>query len=359
MNTTYETRSDAEIVRDMAGGCTLSQVLYTAVELRIADHLEDGPLVCSRLSQLTGAQQQSLLRFLRMMTVVGLLEQKPGGAFSLTGRGELLRASHPASLRNRIRYIGEVSYRAALGMCHAVRSGEPGFDHIFGMPFFEYFSHNPGAGSLFNDLMSKAIEDRSAGVVASYDFSGVKTVVDVGGGNGTLMTAILKAHPEVVGHLFDTASVLDEAHRYLEENGLSARCRTTPGDFFHDSVPAGGDLYILSNILHDWDDAQVCRILGNCSMAMGQSGRLLVIEQIMPDSPLDAPVTVSSDLSMLLLLRGRERTEAEYRGLLDTVGLQQRSVFPFEPSRSYNNRRSNWAIIECIRSMGGNGRVNA
>ena len=94
-------------------------------------------------------------------------------------------------------------------------------------------------------------------------------------------------------------------------------------------------------------------------MAMGQSGRLLVIEQIMPDSPLDAPVTVSSDLSMLLLLRGRERTEAEYRGLLDTVGLQQRSVFPFEPSRSYNNRRSNWAIIECIRSMGGNGRVNA
>lgn len=355
MNNVRKTGTDAEIVREMAGGCTLTQVLFTAVQLQIADFLEDGPLTSAQLASLTGARQQSLHRFLRMMVVVGLLEQLSDGTFSLTGRGQLLRAGHPESLRNRIRYIGEVNYRAALGMCHAVRCGEPGFDHVFGMPFFEYFSQNSGVGSLFNELMSKGVEDRSAELVSSYDFSGSKTIVDVGGGNGTLMTAILKAHPGAIGHIFDTSSVLDEACRYLKDNHLADRCRTTSGDFFMDAVPKGGDLYILSNILHDWDDEQACRILSNCSVAMKPGSRLLIIEQIMPEYPLDAPVTVSSDLSMLLLLRGRERTEFEYREMLAKAGLQILSVLPFDPNRIYSGRKANWAIIECDHPRGTEG----
>lgn len=339
-------KTPAEIVREMAGGFTLTQVVYTAVKLGIADHLKNGPMASHELARAVDADHQSLHRFLRMMAVVNLLVQQGDGGFALSELGELLRTDHPDSLCNRILYIGEVNYPAAQGMSHAVQTGEPGFDHVFGMPFFEYFSRNPHIGALFNELMSRGVEDRVAGIVAAYDFSTSRTIVDVGGGKGTLISAILKANPQAAGILFDAPTVLAEAENYLAANGAAGRCRTVAGDFFQDTVPPDADIYILSNILHDWEDARVERILNNCSGAMPPDGKLLVIEQLMPEHVLDAPVTVASDLSMMLLLRGRERTEAEYREILSLAGLQVTAVIPFEATRVYSGRKSNWAIIE-------------
>lgn len=339
-------KTPAEIVREMAGGFTLTQVVYTAVKLGIADYLKNGSMASHELARAVGADHQSLHRFLRMMVVLNLLLQKEDGGFILSALGELLRTDHPDSLCNRILYIGEVNYPAAQGMSHAVQNGEPGFDHIFGMPFFEYFSRNPPIGALFNELMSQGVEDRVAGIVTAYDFSKARTIVDVGGGKGTLITAILKANPQAAGILFDAPTVLAEAENYLAANGVAGRCRTVSGDFFHDTVPEGADIYILSNILHDWEDARVGQILNNCSGVMPPDGKLLVIEQLMPERFMDAPVTVASDLSMMLLLRGRERTEAEYEEILSQSELQVTAVIPFAATRIYNGRKTNWAIIE-------------
>lgn len=339
-------KTAAEIVREMAGGFTLTQVLYTAVKLGIADHLKNGPLPSHELARAVYADRQSLHRFLRMMVVVNLLVQHGDGGFALSALGELLRTDHPDSLCNRILYIGEVNYPAAQGMSHAVQTGEPGFDHIFSMPFFEYFSRNPHIGALFNELMSQGVEDRVAGIVLAYDFSKARSIVDVGGGKGTLISAILKANSQATGILFDAPSVLAEAENYLAANGLAERCQTVSGDFFQDDLPPDADIYILSNILHDWEDASVAQILNNCSGVMLPDSRLLVIEQLMPKHVLDAPVTVASDLSMMLLLRGRERTEAEYREILSQAGLQVTSLIPFAATRIYNGRKTNWVIIE-------------
>ncbi|MDD2499200.1 MAG: methyltransferase [Geobacter sp.] len=339
-------KSAAEIMRDMAGGFTLTQIVYTAVKLGIADQLKNGALTTPLLATAIQADQLSLHRFMRMMVVVGLLIQEEDGRFGLSPLGELLRRDHPESICNRILYIGEVNYPAAQGMSHAVKTGEPGFDHVFGMPFFDYFAQHPGIGALFNELMSQAVVDRAAGITATYDFTNAKTIVDVGGGKGTLITAILKAYPDSCGIIFDMPSVLTEAGVYLTENGVADRCETAAGDFFATMVPAGGDIYILSNILHDWEDTRAEQILRNCSSVMSPENRLLVVEQLLPEQALDAPVTVAADLSMMLLLRGRERTEAEYRELLSKAGLEISSITMFEPSRIYSNRKTSWAIIE-------------
>ncbi|MGB8953605.1 MAG: methyltransferase [Candidatus Aminicenantales bacterium] len=344
MPSTQESLTDT--LRQMAGGFSLTQVLYTAVKLGVADHLANGPKQAHELAQAVNASPQALYRFLRMMVVLNLLVQENEGGFRLSPLGDLLRSDHPDSMRNRILYIGEVNYRAAQGMLHAVQKGEPAFDHIFGMSFFDYFAQHPHIGALFNDLLSRGIDDRVAGVVAAYDFSRASTIVDVGGGNGALLIAILRAHPHLRGIIFDMPKVVVEAQHYLAQNGVADRCQTIAGDFFHDTVPPGGALYLMSNIIHDWDDERAAQILRNCRAAMRDDSTLLLIEEIMPERVVDAPVTVSSDLSMLLLTRGRERTEAEYRALLAMAGLQLTAIIPFEPTRIYSGRKPNWAIIE-------------
>lgn len=342
------TKTPTETIREMAGGFMLTQMVYTAVKLGIADYLHSGLFTSvSELASAINADPKSLNRFLRMMVVLDLLVQEDDGWFRLSPQGELLRADHPESMSSRILYIGEVSYPSTEGLYYATKTGEPGFDHIFGIPFFEYFTHNASAGALFNELMSRSVEDRVAGVLESYDFSGARRIIDIGGGTGTLIAAIASANNNVAGTIFDSPAVMDEARDYLDKRGLSDRCQAIAGDFFHDSIPAGGDLYLLSNIIHDWDDDHAAKILLNCRSAMYDGSTLLIIEQIMPKRVMDAPVTIASDLSMMLLLRGRERTEEEFRELLSMAGLNMSAIIPFEQTRVYSGRKGNWALIEC------------
>lgn len=339
-------KTPTELVREMAGGFSLSQMLYTTVKLGVPDELASGPRHARDLAPALNANPQTLHRFLRMLVVIKLLSQDEDGRFMLSPLGHTLRTDHPDALFQRILYIGEINYRAAQGMLHTVQTGEVAFDHVFGVPFFDYLAEHPYLGGFFNGLMSQQVEDRAAGIVAAYDFSGVGTVVDVGGGKGTLVSAILGGDPGRRAVIFDRPEVLAEARLCLEQSGLDHRCRLVPGDFFRDPVPPEGDLYLLSNIIHDWDDEKSVRILSNCRSAMSSGSTLLLIEQIMPERAEQAPVTVASDFSMMLLLTGRERTRAEFEGLLAGAGLRLASVLPFEPSRSYSGRKSNWAVIE-------------
>jgi hypothetical protein len=289
---------------------------------------------------------QALYRFLRMMVVLKLLIQEDDGGFRLLPLGDLLRSDHPHSMRNRILHIGELNYPAAQGMLHAVQTGEPAFDHIFGVPFFEYLAQHPQILALFNDQMGRLVGDRIIGIVAAYDFSKASTIVDVGGGNGTLITAILRAHPQHQGIIFDVPKVMPEAQHYLAQNGVANRCQTISGDFFHDTMPPGGELYLLSNIIHDWDDDRAVQILRNCRAAMRDDSTLLLIEGILPERVADAPGTISSDFGMLLMTGGQERTQTEYRALLALADLKVTAVIPFEPTHIYSGRKPNWAIIE-------------
>jgi hypothetical protein len=344
ISSTQESLSDT--VRQMATGFARTQELYTMVKLDIADHLSDGPKQSHELAHIVDAHPQALHRFLRKLVVLNLLAQDDDGAFRISPMGELLCSNHPESLRTLILYIGEMSYHAQRELLYSVKTGRPAFDYVFGMSFFDFFAEHPEIGAWFNDLMSEGINDRAAGIVAAYDFSQADTIVDVGGGNGTLISAILNANARPRGIVFDRPNVVTEAQLFLDDEGLSDRCQTIAGDVFHDPIPPNGDIYLLSQIVHDWDDDHAKWILRNCRAVLRDSSRLLLIEGIMPEQATEAPATIGSDLSMLMLTGGRERTEAEYRQLLSAAGFQIVSVIPVESSRVYMGRKPSWAIID-------------
>jgi hypothetical protein len=334
-----------DVLLQMVTGFARTQELYAAVKLGIADVLAAGPKQSNEIARAVNAQPQALHRFLRKLVVHDLLDQEDDGSFRLTPLGQLLRSDHPDSLRNLILYIGEMHYSADQGLLHAIQTGQPAFDYVFGMPFFKYLTEKPHLGLLFHEITSRAVNDRAAGIVAAYDFSNTNILVDVGGGNGTLLAAILLDNPNMQGILFDLPGVAAKAQDHFSKE-LTARCQTIGGNFLQDSLPVGADTYLMSNIIHDWDDEHAIKILHNCCTAMHGESTLLLVEQIMPEKFTDAPATVGSDLSMLKLTGGRERTEEEYRTILAAAGLQLFKIIPFEPANTCPGRKANWAIIE-------------
>lgn len=232
-------------------------------------------------------------------------------------------------------------------MLYALQTGKPAFEHVFGTPFFEYLAQQPHLGRIFNHLMGMDVNNRVAGIVEAYDFARVTTIVDVGGGSGALLAAILRANPRAKGIIFDMAPVVADARESLSRTDLNRRIELVEGDLFADPLPPGADLYLLSRIIHDWDDQHAEQILRNCRAAARAESRLLLIEDVMPEHVSDAPATVGSDLTMLLYTGGAERTEPEYRALLAAAGFRLTAVIAFDPTRIYSGRKSNWAILEC------------
>ena len=281
------------------------------------------------------------------MVVLDLLIQDDNGSFGLSPTGELLRADHPESLRDRIIYIGAVNYPTAQAMIYSVQTGEPAFDQVFGVPFFGHFAQKPELGAIFNQMMRKNVGERIAGIISAFDFSGMKTIVDIGGGNGALLAAILDANPQAAGTLFDTPEVIADARASLARSGLAQRIEMVTGDLFRGPFPIGGDLYLMSNIIHDWDDTRSEQVLRNCRTAMRAEGLLLLIEEIMPARVGDSPATIANDFSMLLLTGGRERTVTEYQALLESAGFLLASVIPFALNNTSKTRKGNWALLEC------------
>lgn len=303
----------------------ISLALYIAAKLGLPDLVADGPKSAEELAAATGTHAPSLQRVLRALASVGVFARTDEGRFALTPLAATLRSDVPGSLRAFATVeLGEEHYPAWGDLLHSVRTGEIAFDHHFGMPVWEFFERHPENAATFNDAMTGLTDAVNGAVLESYDFSPFRKIVDVGGGHGRLLAAVLSATPRAKGILFDAPSVV--AGSPPIETGLAGRVEKVAGDFFQ-SVPAGADAYLLKWIIHDWDDERSVAILKNCRNAMAEGGRVILVEAVLPlgDEPHFGKFI---DLNMLVMTGGRERTEEEYRTLLEAAGLRLTRVVP-------------------------------
>jgi len=269
---------------------------------------------------------------LRALASVGVFTETAPGTFALTPLADLLRTAVPGSMRALAITYNEEQYRAWGELLHSVKTGGVAFEHIYGMPVFEYFAQHPEADRVFNDAMIGWSNQVAGAVADTYDFAPFRTVVDVGGGYGTLLAAILRNNPDARGILFDQPHVIAGADGLLTAAGVADRCATVGGDFFA-AVPEGGDAYVLAQILHDWDDDRCMTILRQCRRAISSHGKLLVVELVLP--PDEEPFFGKwLDLHMLVMNGGRERTAIEYGALFQATGFQLTRVVPTPPGPS-------------------------
>jgi O-methyltransferase/methyltransferase family protein len=317
----------------MMTGYQVTQALYVAAKLGIADLLSDGPLSCDDLAGKTGTHSPSLRRLLRALASVGVFSEVVPGRFALTPLAALLRSADPNSVRALAIMYAEEQYRAWGDMLYSVRTGQPAFEHQFGMGVFEYFAQNPQAGAVFNEAMTGLTIQVAASVAATYDFSKFATIVDIGGNRGTVLAAILQRHSGSRGILFDRPYVVATAGEVLAAAGVENRCTTIGGDFF-EAVPPGGDAYLLASILHDWDDDRCVEILRRCRQVMPDNGKLLVVELVLPPGGDEPFIGKWMDLHMLVMASGRERTEEEYGKVFLAAGFDLKSVHPLPNGQS-------------------------
>lgn len=319
------TLSPSEQLFQIINGFWTSRSVYVAAKLGLADFLKDGPRTAEELAAATDTHAPSLYRILRALASVGIFVEDEQGRFGATPLGDVLRSGVPGSLRaSAISELGEDHYDAWGDVLQSVRTGAIAFDHHFGMPVWEYYAQNPEVAKVFNESMSGLTRSIEETVVRSYDFSRGRTIVDVGGGHGTFLAAILKANPMAKGVLFDAPRVVAGGQAGLRTEELEVRIEAIGGDFF-ESVPAGGDLYTLKWIIHDWDDAQSITILKNCHRAMARGGRLILVEAVIP--PRNEPsLGKFMDLNMLVMTGGRERTADEFRALLAAAGFRLNKI---------------------------------
>lgn len=311
----------------MALGFMASQAIYAVAELELADHLAAGPRTADDLAAATDTDPPSLLRLLRAATALGILGQTGSGSFELTELGHHLRGDAPDSVRDFIRVTCGRDFWQPWGeLVGSLRSGRPAFDEIAGMPIFDYLTQHPDKAAVFNSAMSDITRQIAPVVAAGYDFSRYGTIVDVGGGDGTLLAEVLRTAPGTRGILYDLPAGVEGAAPVLEAAGVAERCRVESGDFFV-SVPAGADAYLMKSVIHDWDDDRAVTILQNCRKAMAPDGRVLIVERTVPEQVTPKLVELLMiDLNMLVCAGGKERTEAEYQALLDAAGLAMVAV---------------------------------
>jgi hypothetical protein len=322
-----QARTPGEDLLHLFFGYRVSQALYAAAELGIADLLTDGARSADDLAAATGAHAPSLVRVLRLLASEGVFAQTDDERFALTPMAEALRRDAPGPGRAMVLVsAGPTLWRSWGQLLHSVRTGEPAFDHTYGVDFFAYFRQHPDEWALFDQLMTRQTAPAARAVAAAYDFAPFGTIVDVGGGRGALALGLLETTPHLRGVVFDQPAVADAAREAIAAAGLADRCAAVGGDFF-ESVAAGGDAYLLKWILHDWDDERCVAILRACRRVMHAGGRLLVIELLVP--PGDAPsFAKSQDVNMLVNLGGRERTETEYRTLYAAAGFELTRTIP-------------------------------
>ena len=310
---------------DMLNAHMLVQALHVAATLKIADLLADGSRTIEDLAQASSSHPASLYRLLRMLAGAGVFAEDAPRRFRLTPLASTLRSDSPDSVRDWALFIAAPPVWAAWSnLLHSVQTGASAFEHTFGMRLFSYMTDHPDLGAAYNNWMAKQSELQNGAVLASYDFSAHRKVVDVGGGQGATLAAILQANPHVAGVLFDLPQVVSKVT--LPEF-IAQRSEIVGGDML-ESLPAGGDVYIFKRVLMDWSDDVAARALGNCRDAMVEHGKVLVVEPIVPEGN-ERNVSKVLDLTMLVMQGGgRMRTEDEHRALFDAAGLEVTRIIP-------------------------------
>lgn len=307
-------------MRQFIVGFWTSRAIYAAAKFGIADLLRDGPKTIDELAVASGTHAPSLYRLMRALASIGIFAEE-NGRFSSTPLAETLESGAPGSLRYfAMAELGQEHYSAWEEFPYSVKTGEMAFVRRFGKEVWPYYAEHPEHAEVFNNAMTKVTELVNASVAASYDFGRFRRIVDVGGGHGQFLAAMLAASPKAHGVLFDSPEVISGAKRIRDDEGLSARCELAAGDFFQ-SVPAGGDAYVLKWIIHDWSDQQCVTILENCRHAMAKDGVVLIVETIIPEGN-EPSFGKFIDLNMMVMTGGRERTEQEFKQLLSAAGFR-------------------------------------
>jgi hypothetical protein len=318
--------SASEQIARLLTGNWMTQALYVVAKLGIPDLVKDGPRSADELAQATSTHGPSLYRLLRALASIGVFVESAGQRFGLTPLAECLRSDVPGSQRALAIMNGEEFYQAWGDLLYSVQTGKPAFEEILEMPLFDFLARNAHKGHVFDEAMVSVHGRETAAMLDAYNFSGISVLADIGGGNGSLLQAVLTRHRSLRGILYDLAHVVERARHSVQAAGLAERCQVIGGNFFQ-SVPAGADAYLLRHIIHDWDDAKATTILKNVHQAMGKGGKLLLIEGVIPPGN-DPSFTKLLDLTMLVIPGGKERTEPEYQDLFARAGFQLTRIVP-------------------------------
>ena len=328
-----------EFLTRLAFGASITQALYVAAKLGIADLLAEGPQPVWKLALQTKTHERSLYRLLRSLSGVGVFEETDPNVFALTPYGAALRCDAPDCFRNAAIFMGEeFHWRVWTQLLYSVQTGKPGWGGVHGADAFDYLNANPDHAEIFNRAMTDLSVAAAPAIVEAYDFSGFGTLADIAGGHGYLLAQIVKSHPQMMGILFDRPPVIAGAGATVEKEGVAGRVARVAGDFF-ESVPNGADAYLMKHIIHDWDDDRSLTILTNIHAAMPAHGKVLLVETVVPagNEPHYSKVL---DLSMLVLPGGVERTAEEYRELFAAAGLRLTRIVPTQSPLS---------IIEAVK----------
>lgn len=299
-------------------GYQITQSLYVATKLKIADHLKLSPLTSQELAKKTHCHADALYRMMRCLSSFGIFCENSDGTFSLNEESQQLVSDNENSLTDYILLCGEELYKNAANLLHSIKTGETAFDDMYGMPAWTYLEKNPDRAKLFNNSMEKASYLVNHEILKQFDFLSSQSIVDVGGGKGHLLSAILQAHPHCTGIIYDLSHVYEAAKNMIETNGLISRCQVQSGDFFQ-FIPSQGDIYLLKAVLHNWDDENAIKILKNCHNAMKEGSQLIIIDRLIQDNQ-HKQLVCQIDIHMLLVLTGKERTLADYTNLLNAAG---------------------------------------
>lgn len=317
-------------------GKWVAKPIYAAAELGIADLMADGPMSVEKLADECGAHEPSLYRMMRALASIGIFHEGEDGRFSLTPMAELLRSD---AMRSAARMFNAPwNDEAWIHFLCGVQSGSTPFITAHGRPLTKWLEEHPQEATVMIEANAKKAAASHRSILDVYNFSGIATLVDVGGGNGSLMAEILAVYPEMRGIVTDIPPVIDRARELIRSMGLEDRCTAVECDFF-ENIPPGGDAYLMSNILHDWDDQRCRTILSTSSRAQKPGSRLLVVESIIPAGN-EPSIAKLLDLEMFVITGGKERTESEYQALLESAG--------YEPIRVISTK-SDVSLIESVR----------
>ncbi len=315
------------ILSQMLFGALMQQSIYIVAKLGIADILAKKPQTAEELAAQTETHAPSLYRVLRTLASAGVFAENSDNKFDLTPIAALLQSDAPNSMRDFALMLGgEWHWRIFSELMHSVKTGRTAQEKAYGMELFDYLAQNPQDEVVFNRAMTSHSLAAVPAIVEAYDFSDTGKLMDIAGGHGILLTGILKANPQMYGILFDLPSVIEGANEWLEKEDVSSRVELASGDFF-ENVPAGADVYMMKHIIHDWDDERSIKILQNVRSAMNDTGKVLIIEMVIPEGNESSPSKIL-DLQMLIGTGGKERTEDEYGKLLEASGFRLTKIVP-------------------------------